>query len=230
MVNKINASIAVILIQFFLLQSAQAALIDRGSGLIYDDVLDVTWLQDASYAQTSGYAPYARLTWEDAVTWTDTLAYTDTVRGTVWDDWRLPTTLNAPESLGYDVTGTSSELAYMYYINLGYEANYNPNPLDPDPSSSNYNPFFNLSTRGHWSGTLSDATDQAWYLHFHFGFQQTNSVYDEQRIWAVRDGDVISVPEPEEMILLFSGLMVFSGLLIRRKRESEKGSKKTLLC
>jgi hypothetical protein len=30
-------------------------LIDRGGGLIYDTDLNVTWLADANYAQTSGY-------------------------------------------------------------------------------------------------------------------------------------------------------------------------------
>ena len=30
-----------------------AALWDRGGGLIYDDVFDITWLQDANYAKTS---------------------------------------------------------------------------------------------------------------------------------------------------------------------------------
>ena len=35
--------------------SANAALYDRGNGLIYDDVLDITWLQDANHAKTSGY-------------------------------------------------------------------------------------------------------------------------------------------------------------------------------
>lgn len=35
--------------------AAGAGLIDRGGGLIYDDVLDITWLQDANYALTSGY-------------------------------------------------------------------------------------------------------------------------------------------------------------------------------
>jgi hypothetical protein len=29
--------------------SAQATLLDRGNGLIYDDVLNITWLQDANY-------------------------------------------------------------------------------------------------------------------------------------------------------------------------------------
>ncbi|MCP4407494.1 MAG: DUF1566 domain-containing protein, partial [Gammaproteobacteria bacterium] len=36
--------------------TVQATLIDRGGGLIYDDVLNITWLQDANYAETSGYA------------------------------------------------------------------------------------------------------------------------------------------------------------------------------
>ncbi|MEW7996499.1 MAG: hypothetical protein AB2825_18920 [Candidatus Thiodiazotropha endolucinida] len=104
--------------------SVNATLIDRGAGLIYDDVLDVTWLQDASYAMTSGVAPYARMSWLDAVSWVDGLHYEDSVRGVVWDDWRLPTTINDPASLGYDTAGLSSELAYMYYINLGYAPNY----------------------------------------------------------------------------------------------------------
>ncbi len=37
---------------------AQAALHDRGNGLIYDDVLDVTWLQDANLAATRNFGVY----------------------------------------------------------------------------------------------------------------------------------------------------------------------------
>ena len=32
--------------------TANSALIDRGNGLIYDDLLDITWLQDANYDGT----------------------------------------------------------------------------------------------------------------------------------------------------------------------------------
>ena len=35
--------------------TSQASLIDRGNGLLYDNVLNVTWLQDANYAGTSRY-------------------------------------------------------------------------------------------------------------------------------------------------------------------------------
>ncbi|HED39985.1 MAG TPA: hypothetical protein ENJ13_06100 [Chromatiales bacterium] len=39
-----------------LASTAQATLFNRGGGMIYDDVLDITWLQDANYAVTSDYA------------------------------------------------------------------------------------------------------------------------------------------------------------------------------
>ena len=37
---------------------AQAALVDRGGGMLYDTVLNITWLQDANYAKTSNYGFY----------------------------------------------------------------------------------------------------------------------------------------------------------------------------
>lgn len=48
--------------------AAQAALHGRGGGLLYDDVLDVTWLQDANYAKTSGYDADGWMTWSAAKT------------------------------------------------------------------------------------------------------------------------------------------------------------------
>lgn len=34
--------------------SAQAALVDRGSGMIYDTTRNITWLADMNHARTSG--------------------------------------------------------------------------------------------------------------------------------------------------------------------------------
>jgi len=46
-----------------MINQSHAELIDRGGGLIYDTVLDITWMQDASYAQTSGYDADGKVTW-----------------------------------------------------------------------------------------------------------------------------------------------------------------------
>jgi len=49
--------------------TAQALLVDRGNGLLYDNVLNVTWLQDANYAKTSGYSLSGQMDWAAATTW-----------------------------------------------------------------------------------------------------------------------------------------------------------------
>jgi hypothetical protein len=47
---------------FGITEISNAALIDRGGGLIYDTDLSITWLQDANFAKTSGYDPVGRMT------------------------------------------------------------------------------------------------------------------------------------------------------------------------
>ncbi len=37
--------------------------------MVYDDVLDITWLADANYAQTSGYDSDGRMNFSAANTW-----------------------------------------------------------------------------------------------------------------------------------------------------------------
>ena len=70
--------------------SANAALHDRGNGLIYDDARDVTWMQDANYAATQ-YAltngqfgdEDGRMTWDESISWVGQLNYGN------YDNWRL---------------------------------------------------------------------------------------------------------------------------------------------
>jgi hypothetical protein len=72
------------------LSSAQASLIERGNDLVYDDDLNVTWLQNANYAD-------AAMSWDAADQWTSNLAYFDAVDD-FYTGWRLPslTELNHP--------------------------------------------------------------------------------------------------------------------------------------
>ena len=225
---RINAATLALSLALLGTNAANAELIDRGGGLIYDTVLDVTWLQDTQYAITSGAAaPGTGMSWQNATSWADGLAYYDSVRGVTWDDWRLPGTfVNDFSSVGFDTSGLSSELAYMYYVNLGFAANQSLDRWDPEPTSSNYNPFVNIAYRSYWSGTDAGIPerDWSWALHFHFGWQFMNDQLDQGYAWAVRNGDVAaigaSVPEPAGAILIALGV---GGLAFRRRKVQNVG-------
>ena len=90
-----------------------AALVDRGGGMIYDDVLDITWLQDARYAVTSGYSSEL-MNYEDSLIWAEKLVFGG------YDDWRLPRELltsTASFCTGFDCTDT--EMGHLYLFSLG---------------------------------------------------------------------------------------------------------------
>jgi hypothetical protein len=129
---------ALALVGLTLSLSANAGLIDRGNGLIYDDVLNITWLQNANYAQTSGYAAAnanggrnssptniqadGSMGWVAANAWAAQLSYGG------YDDWRLASAnlIDANSPCGsYDgscddgYNNTTGELGHMFYNNLG---------------------------------------------------------------------------------------------------------------
>jgi len=77
--------------------SASAALFDRGNGLIYDNDLNITWLQNANYTGIT-------MAWEEANAWASNLIF----KG--YDDWRLPE---------FDCSGSTcsaGEMGHLYSI------------------------------------------------------------------------------------------------------------------
>lgn len=227
-----NIALAAVLALAF--SNAQAELFDRGGGLIYDDVLNVTWLQDANYASTSGYAADGRMTWSDANGWAAGLVFGG------YDDWRL--TKNSPvgaawnhefsydgmTDIGMNITSPNSELAYMYYVNLGLMGSYSTigglqqyfgvGGNGGAPGEVDVGFFKNIQSQGYWSGTTSGYYGNHAYVFYTDNGGQT--VYDKQNYifyaWAVRDGDVASVaapiPEPETYAMMLVGLG-FLGLI-----------------
>jgi hypothetical protein len=220
---------------------AQAGLVDRGGGMLYDTVLNVTWLQDANYAKTSGYDADGRMTWTQANTWANNLNYggyssgwrlarNTPVNGTQ-SGWNYNYSFNGTTDAGYNITSTFSELSYMYYANLGLKGIVNPNGgYQPDfgvfgnGTSGGQNDVGlvrNLQSDVYWSGTAyaPSPADGAWGFGADSGFQGYDLQGSEYFAWAVRDGnvEVAAVPVPGSVALLAGGLALL-GVVTRRRK------------
>ncbi len=176
--------------------AAHATLIERGEGLIYDDVLDITWLQDAGLGGTMGRS--------DAQAWVDNLIFAGL------DDWRLPSMVAgdigySPECIPADEAGCrENELGYMYYFNLGGEFG--------EDLTGNHGLIQNLQSV-YWSSSVTDyGPDYDWVFVFENGGQTFVDRTPMFSVWAVRSGDVPSqIPEPGTLAILCLGLVIMIG-------------------
>jgi hypothetical protein len=223
------------------LGAAHAELHDRGRGLIYDDVMNITWMADSNYAITSGFfesegiAVYnGQVGWYDAMLWVNTLEYGG------YGDWRLPSPLNrdgsypADTDFGcniYHMACDTSELGYMFYRNLGvpYSEKSGPVSILAARNIANLALFKNLQPKIYWAN-LRDPAYLGVAFAYDFGWGRdileptedslSNYQYGWGIPWAVRDGDVIDlspVPEPQTAALMLAGVGL-TGWAARRRR------------
>ena len=195
---------------FLGINNASAALLDRGGGMIYDDVLNITWLQDFNYAATSGYDTDGFMTWDNANTWANAL----TVGG--YDDWRLPT-FDPAHARPTTITLTN-EIGSLWLL-LGGGSSIN--------SGTDISPFINLETefesQWYWTaleGSYQNETSKAWRFSMECGCWDAQSKNMEYQVMAVRTGDVSiipAIPEPETYAMLLAGLSLIGFSARRRK-------------
>ena len=209
--------------------AAQATLINRGGGLIYDSTLNVTWLQNADLAGddnfgVSGISSFGAMSWNTANQWIGAINKADYLG---YSDWRLPTTApvngstfnhtfsyNGSTDYGYSISapGTvyagskGSEMAYLFYNELGGKAEFDTSGTFQGTLAVT-GPFLNVSSSAYWSGTeYAPGSGSAWDFNTGIGLQGALDKGLGLYAWAVRPGDVPAVPEADTWALLLAGL------------------------
>ena len=191
--------------------AAQAALVDRGGGMIYDTTRNITWLKNMN---VNGL-----MTWSNANAWAANLVHGG------FSDWRLPTLNPADASctggfgvgVGYNCTG--GELSGLFVTDLGYNNNGSGLITSDDTAEqiANLALFSNVQSFDYWSGTdYAPYPDFAWYFLTDEGNQfYFNEIFAKYAV-AVRPGDVAaSVPEPQTLAL---ALLALGATVVARKR------------
>ena len=201
---------------------------------VYDDVLDITWLADANYAQSSGYDTAnninilggdGKLTWQGANAFTQFLSDAS-MAGSMW---RLPTLdftdscmqFNGRVHQGFQCGNTlqdnHNELGYHFYQNFGALENnsiLSGNNLLNISMFSNINEFAYFVSHVHHNAVGFFFTDT--------GLQSGAYTYgyDGQLVWPVHDGDIglAPVPLPAGIWLFGSAL---AGLLVARRKNKK---------
>ena len=188
--------------------ATHAALFDRGNGLIYDSTLNITWLADWNYAKTSGFHVDGAMDWDTANSWASGLVYGG------FDDWRLPSALNADGSgpCGPAFDCVESEMGHMIYNNWGATRGQD---FFMGSNAANLALFTNVQAGPYWFGTeYAPDRDSAWFLYTAStgGFQTYVSKRPPLFAVAVRNGDV---PEPQSIALMVAGLGAV--VMVRRR-------------
>lgn len=198
--------------------AAQATLTGNGNGLIYDSVLNITWLQNADLAATNNFSVTGintdgSMTWSTAQTW---IAAMNANNYMGHSDWMLPSALNMDGSgpcSGNNCSG--SQMGELYYTEGGLTAGDSIN-ASPTLTST----FTNMQGTGqaiYWNTPINVSDVTGWHFSTHSGFQSVNNAVTEGYAWAVLPGNVAAVPEADEWAMLLTGLGLV-GVATRRRR------------
>lgn len=186
--------------------------------LIYDDDLQLTWLDYSHQADTwDSQDSWARGLNDANGSYGDVFEY-DLFSGVTvnWEGevWRLPDAHNQDGSgprYGFNVTG--SEMGHLFYTELGLDVGIHT------ADELNASEFDNLVASWYWSGTeYADNQYDAWYFDMYWSNQDTAGKNVDMYGLAVRSGQVSTVPVPGTIVLLASGLVGLGSVRTRRNR------------
>lgn len=179
----------------------------------YDTALDITWLADANYALTSGYVTPDTSFPGLAGSMSQPLAkqFTQDLNLHGITGWRLPEAfpLAGCGQMPYDCDGSPSELSHLMLTTLG--------------GAGNTGPFINMKD-GYWTGTefFYEIVGPRTFVHTFDFIRGKGGTTDELSLalfaWAVHDGDIAAIPEPETCALMLAGLALLAARARRKAR------------
>ena len=189
MTLSINRSVVVTVVSLACF-STQAALQNRDLNLdgtadaFYDSDLDITWLRDANVN--------GQMDWANALDWASNFSFAG------HSNWRLPT---SDQCINVCI---GSEMGHLYYVELG---NPTGGPM------TNTGEFQNIQTNlGYYSSTLWNPNPNgvlSWRMNQ--GIQSPDGKDNLYFAFAVANGDISPIPEPESLALMLVGLGVVYG-------------------
>jgi hypothetical protein len=188
----------------------QAALVDRGGGMIYDDVLDVTWLQSTGGTGT-GLGVLGSNVYNCIECFDGTNENTFLWNGLETGGWRLPKRLDPTLGLG------PSEISYMFSVNLGLVGSSVPGGNRVNITTADGVTIYNVAEDKYWLAErwfppVGDGEGFLWTFEIDSS-PKLGPIHSNNygALWWVRDGDVadlLAVPTPGSMGLVLAALGV----------------------
>ena len=204
---------------------AQALLTTIGTAEYLGNSYNLIYDNDSPFGSTVWLDyTHGHGTWSNQVSWASGLNGAGTINyhfnsgvSMNWggSSWRLPSTVDSLTSVGYNPPSASSEMAHLYYTELG-----NIGYPNLGYGLSKTGDFKNLLPDWYWSGTeYAVNPNGAWLFGTFVGYQFADGKGYTGSALAVRPGQLESaaVPEPSTLLLLGGGMAGLVGLRLRRR-------------
>lgn len=215
-----------------------------GQEVVYSSVSNVTWTKDANllgsmfasqgfntvvnaiiaanptintphYANPSGIYTLSDNDFVDngRVTWFGALAFVNYLNKISYagnNQWRLPSVIVETEGV---IRGNNIAFGNEYFELFYEELNGATGNNIPDSVF-----FDNEQMRGYWTGKEHNLNpNTAWMFYSQLGEQNNRGKQLQGFVWAITQGQITSVPEPDSLAMLLLGLGVM-GNVVRRRR------------
>ena len=227
-------------LSLLLSSGAQAALIARGTDMVYDDVNNITWAADANLFKTQA-ASNSNLVSEIIAANSGVIHDTPNGHDTVANSGVYSLTSADFDTSNGGMTWWGAQ-AWANNLSLGGYTDWYLPSIDPavlgvnqtgsqlgnlfytqlggvantsitTTHNANYNLFSNVQSSVYWSSSeYAPDPSNAWIFITGNGGQYPNVKDIQFYAWAVRPGDVAAVPLPGAVWLFLSGLIGFMGL------------------